>query len=128
DGPFAPSLAAAPLLGVGTAMVYPTLLAAVTDVAQPRDRGRAVGVYRFWRDFGFVAGGLVAGFGADALGSEATIAVVAGLTGLSGALVAATPVRSHERKEPRCVPSTVRADSGSRARTTRSSSGSRVST
>ena len=55
DGAFAPSLAAAVLLGVGTAMVYPTLIAAVSDASQPRDRARVVGVYRFWRDFGFVA-------------------------------------------------------------------------
>ena len=55
DGAFAPSLVAAVLLGVGTAMVYPTLIAAVSDATQPRDRARVVGVYRFWRDFGFVA-------------------------------------------------------------------------
>ncbi len=54
------------LLGVGTAMVYPTLIAAVSDAIQPRDRARVVGVYRFWRDFGFVLGALIAGIGADA--------------------------------------------------------------
>ena len=66
DGAFTPSLAAAALLGVGTAMVYPTLIAAVSDATQPRDRARVVGVYRFWRDFGFVLGALIAGIGADA--------------------------------------------------------------
>src|SRR5207302_6149518 len=66
DGAFAPSLAAALLLGAGTAMVYPTLIAAVSDASQPRDRARVVGVYRFWRDFGFVLGALIAGVGADA--------------------------------------------------------------
>jgi MFS family permease len=66
DGAFAPSLVAAVLLGVGTAMVYPTLIAAVSDATQPRDRARVVGVYRFWRDFGFVLGALIAGIGADA--------------------------------------------------------------
>ena len=66
DGAFAPSLVAAVLLGVGTAMVYPTLIAAVSDASQPRDRARVVGVYRFWRDFGFVLGALIAGIGADA--------------------------------------------------------------
>ena len=66
DGAFAPSLAAAVLLGAGTAMVYPTLIAAVSDASQPRDRARVVGVYRFWRDFGFVLGALIAGIGADA--------------------------------------------------------------
>ena len=90
-GAFAPSLAAAALLGVGTAFVYPTLIAAVSDVAQPRDRASAVGVYRFWRDSGFVAGALLAGFVADALGGGAAIAIVAALTGASGLLVAATP-------------------------------------
>ena len=47
-------------------MVYPTLIAAVSDASQPRDRARVVGVYRFWRDFGFVLGALIAGIGADA--------------------------------------------------------------
>ena len=60
DGAFPPSLAAAVLLGAGTAMVYPTLIAAVSDASQPRDRARVVGVYRFWRDFGFVLGALIA--------------------------------------------------------------------
>src|SRR5205814_10118681 len=64
DGAFRPSLAAAVLLGTGTAMVYPTLIAAVSDATQPRDRARIVGVYRFWRDFGFVLGALIAGIGA----------------------------------------------------------------
>src|SRR5205807_10303736 len=90
DGAFGPSLAAAVLLGVGTAMVYPTLIAAVSDATQPRDRARVVGVYRFWRDFGFVLGALAAGLGADAVGSGSTIASVAALTGASGLAVAAT--------------------------------------
>jgi MFS family permease len=89
-GQFAPSLAAAALLGLGTALVYPTLIAAVSDMVQPRDRATAVGVYRFWRDTGFVVGALLAGFAADALGSGAAIALVAALTGASGLLVAAT--------------------------------------
>jgi MFS family permease len=89
-GAFAPSLGAAALLGVGTAFVYPTLIAAVSDVVQPRDRASVVGVYRFWRDTGFVVGALLAGFLADALGSGAAIAIVAALTGASGLLVAAT--------------------------------------
>src|SRR5438105_125768 len=89
-GSFAPSLVAAVLLGIGTAMVYPTLIAAVSDAIQPRDRARVVGVYRFWRDFGFVLGALAAGLGADAVGSGPTIAAVAALTGASGIVVAAT--------------------------------------
>jgi MFS family permease len=94
-GAFTPALAAAALLGLGTALVYPTLLAAVSDVVQPRDRVAVVGVYRFWRDSGFVAGALLAGFVADALGSGQAIAVVAALTGLSGLLVAATRWEPH---------------------------------
>jgi MFS family permease len=91
DGSFGPALAAAVLLGAGTAMVYPTLLAAVSDASQPRDRARVVGVYRFWRDFGFVLGALIAGIGADATSSRAAIVIVAVLTAASGLAVAATP-------------------------------------
>jgi MFS family permease len=100
NGAFGLALAAASLLGVGTAMVYPTLLAAVSDASQPRDRARVVGVYRFWRDFGFVLGALVAGFAADAISPSAAIVVVAALTAGSGLLVAATPWQapSHRRR------------------------------
>ena len=89
-GAFTPSLAAAVLLGVGTAMVYPTLIAAVSDATQPRDRARVVGVYRFWRDFGFVLGALIAGIGADLASPAAAIAIVAALTAASGFAVALT--------------------------------------
>jgi MFS family permease len=89
-GAFAASLMAAVLLGVGTAMVYPTLLAAVSDSSQPRDRARIVGVYRFWRDFGFVLGALIAGFGADAASPASAIVIVAALTAASGLIVATT--------------------------------------
>src|SRR5205823_5227525 len=89
-GEFAPALGAAILLGIGTALVYPTLIAAVSDTVQPRDRAQAVGVYRFWRDFGFVAGAIAAGVGADAAGTGPTIAGVAVLTGASGAWVGLT--------------------------------------
>jgi len=92
-GAFAPSLVAAVLLGAGTAMVYPTLLAAVSDVSQPRDRARVVGVYRFWRDFGFVVGALIAGFAADAASPRTAIAIVAVLTAVSGLVVTATSWR-----------------------------------
>ena len=90
DGSFPPSLAAAVLLGLGTAMVYPTLIAAVSDASQPRDRARVVGVYRFWRDFGFVLGALIAGIGADATSASTAIVIVATLTALSGLAVGAT--------------------------------------
>jgi MFS family permease len=93
-GDFGPALVAATLLGLGTALVYPTLIAAASDVVEPRDRAPAVGVYRFWRDMGFVAGALLAGFVADALGSGEAIGIVAGLTALSGLVVATTPWRT----------------------------------
>jgi len=100
DGAFAPSLAAALLLGVGTAMVYPTLLAAVSDTVRPRERAQAVGIYRFWRDFGFVAGALVAGLGADATSLSTAIVIVAALTGASGLAVVATPWTTGARLQP----------------------------
>src|SRR5438046_1826593 len=87
DGAFAPSLAAALLLGAGTAMGYPTLIAAVSDASQPRDRARVLGVYRFWRDFGFIVGALIAGIGADLASSHTAILFVAALTGTSGVVV-----------------------------------------
>ena len=89
-GAFQPALAAASLLGAGTALAYPTLIAAVSDVASPRERAAAVGVYRFWRDTGFVGGALVAGSLADLLGSGAAIVVVAAVTGVSALWVGAT--------------------------------------
>jgi MFS family permease len=75
------------LLGVGTAMVYPTLLAAVGDVAHPTWRASAVGVYRLWRDLGYAAGALLAGVTADLFGLEAAIWLVALLTFASGVVV-----------------------------------------
>jgi MFS family permease len=75
---------AAVLLGVGTALVYPTLLAAIGDSVHPAQRGGAVGVYRFWRDLGYVIGAILAGTLADRIGLRGTIAVVGGLTLLSG--------------------------------------------
>jgi MFS family permease len=74
------------LLGVGTAMVYPTLLAAIGDVAHPSWRASAVGVYRLWRDLGYAIGALLAGVAADAFGLAAAIWVVAALTFVSGAI------------------------------------------
>jgi MFS family permease len=104
DGGFAASLVAAILLGVGTAMVYPTLIAAVSDASQPRDRARVVGVYRFWRDFGFVLGALIAGIGADAASPQTAILIVALLTGASGLLVAATSWQPRPALRPASVP------------------------
>jgi MFS family permease len=76
------------LLGIGTAMVYPTLLAAIGDVARPDWRASAVGVYRLWRDLGYAVGALLAGFTADAYGVTAALWLVAGVTLLSGAVAA----------------------------------------
>jgi MFS family permease len=90
NGAFPPSLLAAVLLGVGTAMVYPTLIAAVSDACQPRDRARVVSVYRFWRDFGFALGALIAGIGTDLASPDVAIGLVAALTAASGLVVAAT--------------------------------------
>ena len=77
------------LLGIGTAMVYPTLLAAVGDVAHPTWRASAVGVYRLWRDLGYAIGALLAGVTADAFGLQAAMWVIAALTFASGVVSAA---------------------------------------
>jgi MFS family permease len=92
---FAVWAVAAVLLGVGTAMVYPTLLAAVGDVAHPAWRARSVGVYRLWRDGGFAVGALLTGLIADAFGILTAIWVVAALTAVSGLVVA---VRMYETR------------------------------
>lgn len=81
-------LAESVLLGAGTALVYPTLLAVVSDVARTPDRATSVGIYRFWRDSGYAAGAIVAGLIADAAGFSAAIVTVALLTGVSGLFVA----------------------------------------
>jgi MFS family permease len=75
---------AAATLGIGTALVYPTLIAAISDSVSPVARAATVGVYRFWRDMGYVAGGLLAGLAADAAGYPGAIAVVATITAASG--------------------------------------------
>jgi len=76
------------LQGLGTAMVYPTLLAAIGDVAHPESRATIMGVYRFWRDLGYAVGALLSGVIADLLGMRAAIEVVSVLTLLSGLQVA----------------------------------------
>jgi MFS family permease len=88
---------AAVLLGAGTAMVYPTLLAAVGDVAHPAWRARSVGIYRLWRDGGFAVGALLAGVLADLYGIRAAIWVVAALTATSGVLAAVRMYETHRR-------------------------------
>jgi MFS family permease len=91
------------LLGVGTAMVYPTLLAAIGDVAHPAWRAGSVGVYRLWRDLGYAVGALLAGGVADILGVQVSIGSIAALTLLSGFVVA---LRMRETK-PSSVESPV---------------------
>jgi MFS family permease len=93
---FAIWLGGAVLLGLGTAMVYPTLLAAISDVAHPEWRASAVGVYRLWRDGGYAVGALSAGLLADAFGLPVAIAAVGGLTLLSGIVTAAVMTETHQ--------------------------------
>ncbi len=85
---FAYWLAGSLLLGAGTAMVYPSLIAAVSDASHPTWRARSLSVYRFWRDLGYAIGALSAGLIADLLGLSWAIGIIAGLTFLSGAVAA----------------------------------------
>jgi MFS family permease len=94
-GSFLPWAAGAILLGAGTAMVYPTLLAAIGDVAHPSWRASAVGVYRLWRDTGFAVGALLVGLVADLAGMVAAVWVVAVLTAASGLVVAVRMYETH---------------------------------
>lgn len=90
-------IVAVTLLGLGTAMVYPTLLATIGDVAHPAWRARAVGVYRLWRDGGFAAGALLAGVVADLWGIPAAVWTIAALTAVSGLIVATRMYETHPR-------------------------------
>lgn len=83
-------IAGSVLLGLGTAMVYPSLIAAVSDASHPSWRARSLSVYRFWRDLGYALGALAAGIIADQFGFVWAIVSVAALTFLSGAVVAIT--------------------------------------
>jgi MFS family permease len=96
---FAGFVIGALLLGIGTAMVYPALLAAIGDVAHPSWRASAVGVYRFWRDLGYAVGALLAGITADAFGLAAALWLIAGLTFASG-LVSALRMSETQRTTP----------------------------
>jgi MFS family permease len=104
---FVPWLVSAGFLGVGTAMVYPTLLAAIGDVAHPSWRARSVGVYRLWRDGGFAVGAILAGVLADSFGVTTAIWAVAVLTGLSGVVVAVRMYETHPRHP---APKSLRSD------------------
>jgi len=83
-------LVASAVLGLGTAMVYPTLIAAVSDASHPSWRARSLSVYRFWRDLGYAVGALCAGVIADLFGMQWAIVSVGVITLLSGAVVALT--------------------------------------
>ena len=94
---FAWWVVAAVVLGIGTAMVYPTLLAAIGDVADPSWRARSVGVYRLWRDSGFAIGALLAGILADVVSIEVATHAVAALTAASGLVVVFRMTETHPR-------------------------------
>jgi len=104
---FWPWALGAVVLGAGTAMVYPTLLAAIGDVAYPSWRARSVGVYRLWRDGGFAVGALLAGVLADAISIDAAIWAVAILTATSGLVVL---VRMYETHPPSTRPRSPRPE------------------
>jgi MFS family permease len=102
DGAVATAAVAAIALGLGTALVYPTLIAAISDAVSPVARAPAVGIYRFWRDMGYVAGGLTAGLAADAIDYPGAIALVAALTAASGLWVLVDmPARGTREPEQR---------------------------
>jgi MFS family permease len=103
---FAGFVVGAVLLGMGTAMVYPVLLAAIGDVAHPSWRAAAVGVYRLWRDLGYAIGAVLAGVTADAFGLAAALWVIAGLTFVSG-VVAATRMAETLPPDLRTAPRTA---------------------
>jgi MFS family permease len=113
DGALALAATAAVTLGLGTALVYPTLIAAMSDAVSPVARAPVVGVYRFWRDMGYVVGGLIAGATADALGYGGAIALVAGLTAASGLWVLRdmppAPARAATRPDALSQPTAGRA-------------------
>jgi MFS family permease len=95
----AAGLAGAFLLGVGTSLVYPTLLAAISDAAHPDWRAAALGVYRFWRDAGYAIGALIGGITAAVASLDAAVAVAAVLTAASGILAWAFMRETHPREE-----------------------------
>ena len=108
EGAVGLAAASAVLLGVGTALVYPTLIAAISDAVSPVARAPTVGIYRFWRDMGYVAGGLLAGLAADAIGYGGAIAIVAALTAASGLWVAIDLPERRPLSGPQPAPSPTR--------------------
>ncbi len=88
-------------LGIGTALVYPTLLATIADIAHPNWRASAVGVYRLWRDGGYAIGALVAGISADLIGLRGAVAIIGALTAVSGIIALRLLVETHPPSAPR---------------------------
>lgn len=101
---FATWTAAAVGLGAGTALVYPTLIAAVGDVAHPSWRASALGVYRLWRDLGFAVGAVLSGAIADLAGVPAAIGTVGAITAISGTLVAVRMRETLQRRQSSASP------------------------
>lgn len=101
---FVPWAIAAVLMGAGTALVYPTLLAVIGDVAHPSWRARAIGVYRLWRDLGYAIGALVAGVIADLIGLRPAIWFIAILTAGSGLIVATRMYETLRLNPPHQLP------------------------
>ncbi|MGW3268252.1 MFS transporter [Streptomyces sp. NPDC001056] len=100
DTPLLAGVLSAVALGIGTAMVYPALIASVSDHAHPAWRANALGTYRFWRDIGYAAGALVAGVLADAFGLRTTVVAAAALTAASGLLAARWITERHAPRRP----------------------------
>jgi MFS family permease len=100
----AAGLAGAFLLGAGTALVYPTLLAAISDATHPDWRAAALGVYRFWRDSGYAIGALIGGITAALASLDAAVAVAAILTTISGLLAGAFMHETHPRLAREATP------------------------
>ncbi len=107
--PLAAGLVSAVLLGAGTAMVYPALIAAVADHTQPAWRAQGLGVYRFWRDIGYAAGAVIAGLVADAFGLSVAVAAGGTLTLVSG-LLAARWITGTRRRREDATPAATRSD------------------
>jgi MFS family permease len=108
---FAIWIVGASLLGAGTAMVYPTLLAAISDVAHPTWRARSVCDYRLWRDGGFAVGAVLAGVLADAVNVRFAIWAVAILTAISGIVVIVRMYETHPRHDRSMVPADIDLES-----------------
>ena len=119
DGALGPAVVAAVLLGLGTALVYPTLIAAMSDAVTPVARAPVVGVYRFWRDSGYVAGALIAGAAADTLGYGGAIGLVAALTAASGLWVLTDMPAAPDAPSPRPRDRRSRRDARTRSATPR---------